>query len=610
MPKHCIPFLITLLISGAVLFSGCPSNSGSEANNTASTETETTTFKRGSKNEVIVHELSDPDKLNVLTSTGASATYVKYNIFMYLLDVNKETLEPNPSLAKERPVIKELTEGEFAGGLSIAYEIRPEAQWDNGDPVTGHDVAFTLKALKNPHVDAEHLRPYLEFITHIEVDPENPKRFTFYCDRKYLAAESSSGYQAFVAPEHVYDPKGIMRDYTLKELSDPDNMDAMRSDAKLLEFGRAFNSEKYQREKGFVVGCGPYEFEEWVTGQRVVLKKKDNWWGDQLAGKVPNFEAWPDKIVYEIINDRTTALSAMKDESIDVSRSLRPKDFDDLRKDDAFQNKFHLFKPTSLSYTYIGLNMKHPILSDVRVRSAFAHLVDKQQIIDVLNYGLAAPTSGPIHPSKPYYNDQLEPYDFNIKRAGEILEEAGWKDTDGDGLRDKVINGKKTPLKLVFKYNSGNDTREKIGLFLKENARKVGADLEIIAKEWTVFLDETKNHDFDLYCGGWIQDPLEDDPKQIWHTDGYNGGSNYVGFGNEQTDELIESLRAEMDGAKRHELYLELQREIHEQAPYIFLYTPTARLVISKRFDNVHPYVARPGYTEREFKVSSPKMQM
>ncbi len=188
-----------------------------------------------------------------------------------------------------------------------------------------------------------------------------------------------------------------------------------------------------------------------------------------------------------------------------------------------------------------------------------------------------------------------------------MLDEAGWKDSDGDGIRDKVIDGKKQPLKLTFKYNAGNDTREKIGLFFKDNCRKIGVDIEIISKEWTVFIDETKNHNFDIYCGAWIQDPTEDDPKQLWHTESYNGGSNYVGFGNVETDLLIESIRKEMNEEKRDELYRQFQVATEAQVPYIFLYTPNARIIMSKRFTNAKAYVARPGYTERELIVSGVK---
>lgn len=579
-----------------LIIAGC---SGSGGNQNAEWQS-----KRAGINEVIIHELSDPQRLNPITSTDASATYIEYNIFMYLLDVNKETLELNPSLAKQRPVIRQLTDGEFAGGLSIEYEIRPEAVWDNGQPVTARDVEFALKSVKNPLSDCENLRPFLDFISHMEIDPDNPKKFTFFSKEPFFAAESSSGYQAFIIPEYVYDPKGLMKEFTIRELSSPAMVEKLRGNPKIIEFANDFNSEKHQREHGYVVGCGPYEFVSWTTGQRVILQKKKNWWGDQLAGAAVNFDARPEKLIYEIINDRTTAATAMKDDALDISDAMREKDFFDLRNNESFTAMYHLFNPTQLAYTYIGLNMKNPILSDVRVRKALAHTVDRGKIIEVLVYGLAELINGPIHPTKKYYNRDLKGYDFDLDKAQQLLDDAGWKDTDGDGIRDKEVDGKRQKMSFSFKYNAGNDTREKIGLFFKENCRKIGVEVEIIAKEWTVFLDETKNHNFDIYCGAWVANPVEDDPKQIWHSGSYNGGSNYVGFGDTESDLLIETLRKEMDGQKRDEYYKQFQAIVAHQVPYIFLYTPNARIIMSKRFENAKAYIARPGYSERELIVS------
>ena len=160
---------------------------------------------------------------------------------------------------------------------------------------------------------------------------------------------------------------------------------------------------------------------------------------------------------------------------------------------------------------------------------------------------------------------------------------------------------------MSIKFNSGNDSREKICLFLKEHAKKIGIDLEIQVKEWTVYLDECTNHDFDMYVLGWVQEAVLDDPKQLFHTDAYNGGSNYTGFADAYTDVLIDNLRKEMDDEKRTNMFKELQAIVHEEVPYILLYTPDNLLTISKRFGNAKPYIARPGYEERELILKSYK---
>ena len=120
-------------------------------------------------------------------------------------------------------------------------------------------------------------------------------------------------------------------------------------------------------------------------------------------------------------------------------------------------------------------------------------------------------------------------------------------------------------------------------------------------REWTVFLQETKSHNFEISFGSWIASPIPDDPKQIWSTTSYEGGSNYVGFGDQKSDAIIEKIRYELDDKKRTELYMQFQQVVYDAQPYIFMYTPLNRMAIHARFANAEPKVARPGYAETEF---------
>ncbi|NNC95904.1 MAG: ABC transporter substrate-binding protein [Chitinophagales bacterium] len=558
---------------------------------------------KNTKNEVIIHELSDPDKLNPITSTSANGTYIQNQIWLRLIDIDLKKAAMSPSLAVALPTVTAVEEGEYAGGMKIEYEIRPEAKWDNGTDVTGHDVEFTIKTAMNPKVDAEHLRPYLEFLTDIEIDKDNPKKFIFWCKNKYFDAVFGSGGQAHILPEYHYDPEKLMRKVDLSEFSDPKRVEELRSDPDLMKFAQAFNSEKYQRESEFISGSGAYTLEKWTTQQRITLVRKENWWGDALKGVQPVFDAEPKKLTYEIINDQTTSITALKDQSLDVMRGIKAKDYTDLQKNDKVKKIYHLFEPMAFAYTYLGMNMKKAELADVRVRKAIGHLLDREQIIEIVLYGLADPTNGPFNPVKPYYNKSLTGFDFNVAKANQLLDEAGWVDSDSDGIRDKMIEGKKHSLKLVYKYNSGNATREQIGLFLQETAKQAGIAIEVVSREWTVFIDETKKHDFEIYCGGWVQDPISDDPKQLWHTNSYNGGSNYVGFGNAKSDALIEKIQETIIEEDRYKMYMELQQIIADETPYIFIYSPRNLISISKRFDNAEAYIARPGYNERSLRL-------
>ena len=557
--------------------------------------------KKAGDNTVTLHELADPDMINPLVSSSANSTYINLNVFQQLLNIDFETLEMEGTLAKSRPEIKELTEGPFKGGMSLTYEIRPEAVWDNGKPITADDYIFTVKAVKNPKVNAANIRPYMEFIKKVEKDPANPKKFTVYSDEKYILAEAFSAW--YILPEYIYDPKGLMRKYSIADLNDKNKLDKISTEKNMTEFADAINSSKFAREKGYVVGSGPYLFEGWETGQRITLKRKDNWWGDQVKG-LPQLNALPEKLTYEIKNDWTTAITDMKDEGMDVARGINPRDYTDLKDNGRFNQLFKLHTPVSLSYSYLGINRKNPILADKKVRRAIAHLVDVDEIIETLLYGLGEQVVGPIHPSSPNYNRNLKPIKYDPEKAVALLNEAGWEDSDGNGYLDKDINGQNTELKLNFKYNNGNDVRKNIGILLKENAKRAGVNIDITGLEWTVFLEHTKNRDYDISCLGWVKSPIPDDMKQIWHTESdTRDGANRVGFGDEKSDRLIEQIRETLDEGERKKMYDEIQKIIYEDQPYVFLYAPKERIAIHSRFA-AKASVNRPGYDEKNFELT------
>jgi len=107
-----------------------------------------------------------------------------------------------------------------------------------------------------------------------------------------------------------------------------------------------------------------------------------------------------------------------------------------------------------------------------------------------------------------------------------------------------------------------------------------------------------------MYVSGWVGSPSLNDPKQVWHSESYNGGNNYVGFGTPESDALIEKLRFNLDEPSRNEQYKRFQEIIYEESPYIFLNAQKNKLVFHKRFDNVTASVARPGYNVGEWLIN------
>ena len=558
---------------------------------------------KNTDNTVYVRLPGEPDRLNPAITTSTYARIVNEQIFLYLLHYDPQTQEMKPQLAKSAPSVQEITEGEYAGGVAYTYELIEEAVWDDGSPIVAKDFEFTLKAIFNPKVPAASVRVYMEFLKDIKIDPENPKKFTIYTDRIYIASEDVIN-NLPVYPAHIYDPEGLLADIALTDLTNVEKAGQLaESNPNLEAFATAFTDPMFSREKGGISGSGPYTFQEWETGQRIVLTKKENWWGDALADRFSMLVAYPDKLVFNIIPDQNTAVTALKDESIDVTTQIDAKDFSDLKENELIQKLFNLHTPSSLVYYYVGMNNNSPKLSDKRVRKALAHLINMDEVINDLFFGYAERTIGPFHPSKDYYHKELKPIEFSIDKAVALLKEAGWEDTNGDGTVDKEIDGELIELELNYLTSNGSKFGKKMSLLLQDNAKKAGIKINVDAKEFPVLIDDLKRRDYELNGGGWGQSPAPDDPKQIWHSESDTpDGSNRLAFHNAEADALIDEIRETLDKEKRKELYLKLQEIIYEEQPCIFLIAPQERIAIHKRFE-AKPTIVRPGYFVNEFKM-------
>jgi peptide/nickel transport system substrate-binding protein len=573
-------FLILLV---PILFAGCKGSKGDG---------------KTYKDQVVQHELSDAQGLNPITTSDVTAADIKRNIFQTLLEYDYKTLKTIPLLAKALPEEKII-----GNGMEVTFELRPEAKWDNGQPITVDDIILSLKLCKAPKITNDHLKPYVEFITDIRKYEDNPRKFTFVCSEIYMLATHVTG-SLTIVPEYIYDPNKVLRKFTLTQLQKP--TPAIENDKDLAAFAEIFNSEPFNREADKIIGSGPYKYISWETGQRIILERKKDWWGDKVAeaDKNVHFEAFPKKLIFETINDFNTALTALKAGKIDIINVTPVKEYIDLDKSDKFKANFKKSEPLMLSYQYIGLNGRDPLLNDVKVRQALAKLVDVDNIIEKVLYGKGQRVLGDIYPiNQEDYATDLEMKKFDIEAAKAMLAEAGWKDTDNDGILDKVINGQKKKFELTYNYNEGNPIRQTVGLMTQSWFQKAGIKLEVKSLEWSIYLDELKKGNIQMFYGGWVSDPKPNDPKQIWGTESRNGGSNYVGFGDAKTDALIAKIRAEIDPVKRSALFKEWQHVTYDDGSYIFLYQQKFRNCIHQRFENIQESSYYPGFHIGSFKV-------
>jgi peptide/nickel transport system substrate-binding protein len=524
---------------------------------------------------VVKQELADAQKLNPLVTNDASATDIYIYIFEGLIGINRVNYEPVPLLAKSLPVMSD-------DHLSYTFELKDDVNYSDGKQMTGEDILFTLKAIKIPFTDAQALRNYFDDVKDAELVDGNKFKIKINMTKpNFRTIYSFEDLRAL--PRHILDKDGIVDKITFEEIAEAQKNPDPKKYPQMQKFADFLNSQDVSREPKYVVGTGPYVLEKWQTGQAITLKRNDNYWNKK---EIPNY---PEKIIFKTIQDQNAAVVAAKNKEIDYMYVIQAIDFvENLKNPEQFNLKKALvIEPT---YAYLGWNNAKPLFADKKVRLALSYAVDRKSIIDNILYGMAVPVQSSVFYKSKYYNTSLPEIEYNPEKAKQLLAEAGWKDTDGDGILDKVIDGKKTDFKFTFMSN-GNPGRKKILLIVSESLKQIGIQSDIQDYEWSVFLDKTKKHDFDATYGAWQLSTAPEDPFQIFHSSQSKGeGSNYISYINPESDKLIEENRVEFDDNKRAEILKKWQEIIYEDQPVTFLWTTTSRYVYSDRFRNTRWY--------------------
>jgi len=548
--------------------------------------------------QVTVRLAAEPDYLNPIRSKSASASPIESLIMLPLAEYDPVSLELVPMLVTSRATIDTIPSGRYKDGLVFHYEIRPEANWDDGSPVTGFDYAFTVKTVLNPEVASATLRGFLSFIKDVQVDPSDPKKFAVVVPEPYMLAEAVTC-NFLVLPKYVYDPSGYLDSVDVADLSDAEKAAQLAEEnPKLKQFAEEFAAPKYSRD--IVAGAGPYKMVEWVTNEHIILERKKEWWGDNVKNAPELLHGYPTRIIYQVIPDETSALSALKDGTVDLVAQVTANNFVEMRDDPQWNSKFNFYTPTLMQQNYVEINNRHPLLRDKRVRKALALAIDYDAIVDTLLLGMAERTASPFHPSKKYYDRDIAPEPYSIEQAKELLKEAGWEDTNNNNIVDKVIDGKLTELNLDVIVTQRAEGQQ-IALLMKQTAAKAGIDIDIVTKDGNGLMQAIRSRDFEMLLLRNTSSPSLDDPYQRWHTESDQpGGGNRSGFSDPEADEIMEQIRETSDENERNRLFIELQEIIYDQTPVIFLYVPTERLIVNKRIQ-MTPSSRRPGFFENLF---------
>ncbi len=544
---------------------------------------------------VVVHELSDPEGLNPIVTNDASANAIFNRVYERLIDQNFETTELEPVLAEARPTISE-------DHLRYTFTLKQGIYFSDGTPITTKDVLFSFKAVKNPLIiDAAPLRNYYLDVKDIEIADD--RTFTVVMSQPYFLAEWQLGSLWVMSKKHL-DPKNLSDGFTIPQTND---IDGAAKNPAMKAFAEWYNSADVKRDPKLNIGSGPYVFDEWNTGEAVILRRSPNWWNKQSTKYNPGY---PGKIIYKIVNDRNTAVVALKNEEIDFMEYVPPPKYTE-EVDTATMKHLAKYAYEGQVYSYIGWNTGRTVLADKRTRRALSHLVDRDALIKQVVRGIAVPLNSPIYPQLKEYDKTIPAIPYDPSKAKALLSEAGWNDSNNDGILDRMVDGKRVDFTFKFLLNAGNEAREQIMLILADEFKKVGIKVEIQKLEWSVFLENLRTRNFDAYIGSWVNDPIPTDPYQLWHSSQTkNNGSNYTGFSNARADQLIELNRTEFDEAKRIEYMKEFQRIVVEEQPYTFLWMPLYPSVYNKRLQNVNYSLVRPGYNPSQWWVAKSQWRL
>jgi ABC-type transport system substrate-binding protein len=203
------------------------------------------------------------------------------------------------------------------------------------------------------------------------------------------------------------------------------------------------------------------------------------------------------------------------------------------------------------------------------------------------------------------YNDTIPFIPVDVEKANRLLDEAGWTDSDGDGIRDKMVNGERIAFRFNLNFISQRGSIEDMAIMIAESMRKAGIEAVPQALEFSTFYQKAYAHDFDALLGAWSMSAGYTDQAQLWSTDAWKtNGSNFLGFGNAYSDSLIRVSNTALESSERNTALKELQAVIYEETPCVFIFAPRAIVIVSKEFENVNFYSERPYVAVNTFEKS------
>lgn len=512
---------------------------------------------------VVVGDWQEPKGLLYHVHQQAHTVALLNSIYYRMLNLN-ENDEMIPELLEEVPTLEN-------GGLSedatqVTLNFAEGFNWHDGEPVTAHDFKFTWEFIMDPATKVQSMVGW-KHISSVEV----PDDFT-------AIVRFDEPYPTFVEAV-LLNP--IMPQHLLEGVEDP-------------------GSSEYAREP---VGNGAFVFKEWSPGDRVVVEANPD------APLPPKLE----RIIFKFVPDLNTMIALMRVGDIDLAWDLTENQIEELSKLDDVET---ILVPGNAVERYYfnlrnpdNLDEPHPIFNDIRVRKAIALGMDRYSFVEDVLEGNAVVAVSEMD-NTPWFNEDLAPYPYDPEAARELLDEAGWEDSDGDGIRDK--DGE--PLQFVHSMTAGNQVRENAQVFFQANLQDIGVDMVIENHPPATLFGSCADggvwgvSSFDMMGFSTKADGLDAPGAlvQFFASDRIKdcetnpAGSNAQGFSDEIVDENLSCVVSEIDREERKECVDAVQARIHELCPVVYLYDKLDIYGVSDRVGGIDPTPF--GYHDRNYK--------
>lgn len=481
--------------------------------------------------------LSDPDTLNVLQSNSVTGSWIQNLLYPSLLVMNEDG-EKIGYIATDW--------GYSDDGLTAWYELRDDVYWQNGEPLTSEDVKFTAEVTKDHQIgfNASLLADV------VSISTPTPTRIVFELEDTYGPFLTSLGFWLRLVPksewESVADPKTFAN-------ADP-------------------------------VGAGPFELVSYEDGQYYRLEAVDQWF-DAPAGR-----PYLDEVVYRVYPDINTMVLALLRGDIDLAANpIPPASLDQVRQ----AADVNTASTASLGYYYMGFNMQNEDskpLQDVTVRQAIATALNKEMMRNMVMRGQAIDVAVAVSPVLgDWHNPDVTSYEYDPEAARQMLADAGYVDTTGDGILN-APDGE--PLRFRLLYDGGHAVLPRVMRIVDEDLQQVGIAVDHVAVERNTYLATFRSQDYDIMAGGWgIMDEPADYLYLLYHSDTFGpDGINRGGVNNPELDVLIDKARGALDHDDAVAYVHAIQEKLIELMPDIPLFTETYTFGYRNTFANYGVY--------------------